>query len=1628
MADGAEQHSEALLQQMEREEAAMKIQAVHRGNAARSKLEARLSRKETGLRAAAARAEQRPAGAMEQHLASIGFMAESAKSYAAVLIEEGFESPAAFATLTIEELREDFGFKRGHLRLVATWKAEQAEQKAVGKTDSGGKSDEAGVQEAVTETVKGVLTGALEQTIEVEEESWSRMLGMSLFTLTKVVIELVLGIFFLISSIESCIAVSKAMKGCVGTFDQCIPTMLDGEKGAGFLSGCGLNIANNGEYTQWADGCKPRADAIMWPVVAPSATSVLLSIGFAVSCIGRIVKRIRARAASEPDGTPKERRSKMAIIHYELERMKVRDTALETLIFILAIALFAYRILPKLMQKTGLKCGASFCPNDFEASLLNMNRNIRCDEGSVFITAFSNCTQLWTVDGVTECSQSGSEFPDGMGGCCVPIDLFFPCQIDTCTVDVCDVKVTAIKAFRRMYLFNAGEDVWDLSELLVSILAFRDGLSSIWAAGSSRKTRIGAGVIILTFFISLVLGLLLFLPASEEETLPWTPKNDGCAAELCGNHSRCMDLRDDEGGTGLGVECVCDNGWGGPTCREELACASSPCQAGGGTCDDQTDGSFVCICNQGFSGELCDNGLGQTCPDIGLPGYDGLNFAFEECNDPVTGDFRGTWCGDEIPGAAWVTQDGFVSNWWQDGARVPAQCVSPAPCLDDPLGCSKRNVAPTPENYHSTSIDLLTDTSAQFMVDDPLAQQAGCLFVTSLDCVNSDADPSYAPECDGEACTEDNFGMGGVDGPMGELVAAALDDGSRTTAGGNCLISGCKVPVYPDGQIGTSAAFTLQRCSTCEDGDPDWEAVGGCPTQWPNLCEAVTGSGFSARCRADGLWTEVGRENLLSFYEPVCVGVSCETVTTNITSSAGISTVTQHYDELAAAGVEPVANALSYSVSSKWPQAYPSTHKFPCRGIHGAESLLVEVDCTAQGGTWNSCCADPSTADSSCCTAAPWRFCKGGFGDVCEFTCAPGYHREGTLTCEFATPTSLQPEFRGGICAPNACTGGLTVPDSPTICAGNVGDECLYTCDAGKSASTPHVCGTDGVFRGGACTPCSDVLQEMLDWLETASAMFTFCPTTDVTTVSAILEIPRGKHLVVDGSGAPSGSITYHGLIMSKKGRFGLLTTVSTHFRTGLWAAWDGHGPVNGAAYEDFSALGLGAPLLQAGAGEKHNIWLLEDGTAWATGLWSDQGPSRGGELGIGPESDNTAQPEAFVHGSDSILAFPKAVRVGWTMDEPLDDIVQVAVQETTTVLLKSDGTVWRTGTIAASVSPAQRSDRTDLLQTDIPQILSGWDTDTVPVIVHVSNGGLYSLMVSEEGHAYGVGSNRNGQLGMGCLPGSSGHYTDANQYSPRRSFRNRDPSCYHCCSTGALLDTRVSMASAGGLDSSFWLGLDGAVWAAGSNDAGQLGVGSDVGVTEYNPGWDGPGGSPNAVPSPTRVTLRAPAKEVAAGWVAGGFLLQDGTVYGSGADFGIEAIDGTPICVYCGPCTTGGLQGNHVDAADEAACTAAGHAWNSDWDPAVRVAGSGYDVFLLTALGKIWKKPYQQTSVVLVDDSGGSHSSCAQGPVVDIEISRWSYACVMPEPGECIGVDGSTVALGFRDCVETAGYEWSTL
>ena len=633
--DGGE--SEQLLRVLEREEAATKIQAAQRGRAARSKLDERLARK--GSRVGAA---ERAGGALELHLKGIGFGPEPARKFAEGLVDEGFDTVDQFAALTIEELREDFGFKRGHLRLVAAWKAspripgEQHEQED-GDVDLAGELIEevnglTGLDMPAVGAAKraaGLVLfsdsesskGGGVQKIRTEPESGRTMLGMSVFTATKLVVETVAAGFFLFNSIASCSTMIEAMQGCVGGMEECVVTMIPGED----LTSCGLSVENNPEYTQWADSCRPRAQAIMIPVVVPSAGSLLLTMSFMFMCVGRIVKRVQGIASTRNVGEEKLRSQdagargggKIEIVHDELERLKVKDTGFETLVFIMAIMLFAWNIQPRLLQKAGLGCGGSFCPNDFDPDLTSITKNVRCDESSVFITGFSNCTQLWSAEKMTECSSAGA----GMWGCCVPVDMFFPCAgLPTCTLDVCDVKSVAIDSFRNMYFFNAVEDVWDLAELLLSLLVLKDGLSSVWSSAHDRTAKVTAAGIIISFFIALVLGLLLLLPEDADTAVSWDAVTDGCLDAPCGAHGRCMDLRDTDDTTATAAfRCICENGWAGATCLEELACASSPCQAGGGECEDQVDGSFVCVCNQGFTGELCDQTGGLDCPTLALP-------------------------------------------------------------------------------------------------------------------------------------------------------------------------------------------------------------------------------------------------------------------------------------------------------------------------------------------------------------------------------------------------------------------------------------------------------------------------------------------------------------------------------------------------------------------------------------------------------------------------------------------------------------------------------------------------------------------------------------------------------------------------------------------------------------------------------------------------------------------------------------------------------------------------------------------------------------------------------------------------------------------------------------------------
>ena len=55
--------------------------------------------------------------AFSAYLEEIGIDASCAATFAAALAKDGYNTPVAFAELTLEELKADYGFKKGHIRV-----------------------------------------------------------------------------------------------------------------------------------------------------------------------------------------------------------------------------------------------------------------------------------------------------------------------------------------------------------------------------------------------------------------------------------------------------------------------------------------------------------------------------------------------------------------------------------------------------------------------------------------------------------------------------------------------------------------------------------------------------------------------------------------------------------------------------------------------------------------------------------------------------------------------------------------------------------------------------------------------------------------------------------------------------------------------------------------------------------------------------------------------------------------------------------------------------------------------------------------------------------------------------------------------------------------------------------------------------------------------------------------------------------------------------------------------------------------------------------------------------------------------------------------------------------------------
>eukprot|EP01052_Picozoa_sp_SAG31_P006782 SAG31_NODE_316_length_17841_cov_33.716154_2_plen_607_part_00 len=90
--------------------------------------------------------------------------------------------------------------------------------------------------------------------------------------------------------------------------------------------------------------------------------------------------------------------------------------------------------------------------------------------------------------------------------------------------------------------------------------------------------------------------------------------------------------------------------------------------------------------------------------------------------------------------------------------------------------------------------------------------------------------------------------------------------------------------------------------------------------------------------------------------------------------------------------------------------------------------------------------------------------CVGYTEQTCAFECNTGYEPTGTHTC------GADGTFTGGTCEPSACTGGLTIANSPTTCSGVTLEECSYECNDGWEPTGSHICTPNGNFVGGACT------------------------------------------------------------------------------------------------------------------------------------------------------------------------------------------------------------------------------------------------------------------------------------------------------------------------------------------------------------------------------------------------------------------------------------------------------------------------------------------------------------------------------------------------------------------------------
>ncbi|XP_077966187.1 uncharacterized protein LOC120340754 isoform X2 [Styela clava] len=109
------------------------------------------------------------------------------------------------------------------------------------------------------------------------------------------------------------------------------------------------------------------------------------------------------------------------------------------------------------------------------------------------------------------------------------------------------------------------------------------------------------------------------VPTPKPTPKPKPEKKKYCVPNPCRNGGSCTEKKED-------FECKCDDGWEGKTCESKVKepekqdfdpndpCSSAPC-LNEAECVDMGDGTVFCICQDGFSGDFCEEGENVCIPN-----------------------------------------------------------------------------------------------------------------------------------------------------------------------------------------------------------------------------------------------------------------------------------------------------------------------------------------------------------------------------------------------------------------------------------------------------------------------------------------------------------------------------------------------------------------------------------------------------------------------------------------------------------------------------------------------------------------------------------------------------------------------------------------------------------------------------------------------------------------------------------------------------------------------------------------------------------------------------------------------------------------------------------------------------